>query len=292
MSTKPIPTQVASRKKITVRTLQQRKEDGQPIVMVTAYDYTAALLVEQADIDVILVGDSLGMVMLGYRSTVRVTMDEMLHHCRAVARGSETPLLVGDLPFLSYRVTPEEALRNAGRLLAEGRMEAVKLEGGQEVAGTVERIVQAGIPVAGHIGLTPQSVNVLGYRAQGRTADTARQLLQDARALQESGCAALVLEAIPERLAAHISLSLAIPTIGIGAGSACDGQVLVFHDLLGLYDRLSPRFVKQYADVGGTIRGALNDYAAGVRSRHFPGPEHTYSIPDDEWQAFLASDEQ
>lgn len=288
MSTEPAnkPSPAA---KVTIRTLQQRKEAGQPITMITAYDYTSALMIERTEIDVILVGDSLGMVILGHESTLPVTMDDMIHHCRAVARGSTRPLLVGDLPFLSYQVTPEEALRNAGRLLAEGHMEAVKLEGGEAIAPTVTRLVQAGIPVIGHLGLTPQSVNVLGYRAQGRNADAAQTLLWDAQILEQSGCAALVLEAVPDRLATYISESLRIPTIGIGAGNGCDGQVLVLHDMLGMFDRMQPRFVKRYAEVGQMMQTAINEYVSDVRSRAFPGKEHTYNISTDEWKAFLAA---
>ncbi|MBX2996866.1 MAG: 3-methyl-2-oxobutanoate hydroxymethyltransferase [Caldilineaceae bacterium] len=287
MSTQTTAAPKSTRSKITVRTLQQRKDAGQPITMITAYDYTSAVLADGADIDVLLVGDSLGMVVLGYESTVQVTMDEMIHHCKAVARGSRTSLLVGDLPFLSYQITPEEALRNAGRLLSEGHMEAVKLEGGIAMAATIERIVTAGIPVVGHIGLTPQSVNLLGYRAQGRTAKAARRLLDDALAVERAGCSAIVLEAVPDRLAAHISQQLTIPTIGIGAGNGCDGQVLVYHDMLGLFDRMQPRFVKQYATLAAPIQDALRSYAREVRDRSFPGAEHTYAIPDDEWNAFL-----
>lgn len=287
MSTEPIAPAKTDRSKITVRTLQQRKDAGRPITMVTAYDYSNAVIIEQTAVDAILVGDSLGMVVLGYDSTVEVTMADMLHHCRAVARGSHTPLLVGDLPFLSYQVSPEEALRNAGRLLAEGHMEAVKLEGGRTVALTVQRIVDAGIPVIGHIGLTPQSVNRLGYRAQGRTAQAARRLLEDARILEESGCSAIVLEAVPARLATAISQALTIPTIGIGAGNGCDGQVLVFHDMLGLFDRMQPRFVKRYATLNAQIAAAIDQYAQEVQARTFPAAEHTYGMPDDEWDDFF-----
>ena len=288
MSTESTVTSQSKRTKVTVRTLQQRKEAGQPITMITVYDYSSAVVVEQTGIDAILVGDSLGMVMLGYESTVQVSMEEMLHHCKAVARGSRTPLLVGDLPFLSYQVTTEEALRNAGRLLAEGHMEAVKLEGGRAVAPTIERLVEAGIPVIGHLGLTPQSINLLGYRAQGRTAQAARRLWEDARLLEERGCSAIVLEAVPERLGAYISRSLTIPTIGIGAGSGCDGQVLVFHDMLGLFERLQPRFVKRYAMLNEQMRDAIGHYVEEVQARMFPGPEHTYGMPDEEWDAFVA----
>lgn len=288
MSTEPVAPTQSKRSKVTVRTLQQRKQAGRPITMITVYDYSSAAIVEQSAVDAILVGDSLGMVVLGYASTLQVSMDEMLHHCKAVARGSRTPLLVGDLPFLSYQVTPEEALRNAGRLLTEGHMEAVKLEGGQRVAATVTRLVEAGIPVIGHLGLTPQSVNLLGYRAQGRTAQAARRLLDDARILQEGGCSAIVLEAIPARLATHVTQTLTIPTIGIGAGNGCDGQVLVYHDLLGLFDRIPPRFVKRYATLNGEIRAAIDRYVQEVQARAFPTEEHTYSMDDAEWDAFLS----
>ena len=292
MSTEPIAPAQSKRHKITVRTLQQRKQTGRPIAMITVYDYCSAVIVEQTAIDAVLVGDSLGMVVLGYESTLQVSMEEMLHHCKAVARGVRTPLLVGDLPFLSYQVTPEEALRNAGRLLTEGHMEAVKLEGGRSVAATVTRLVEAGIPVIGHLGLTPQSVNLLGYRAQGRTAQAARRLLEDARILQESGCSAIVLEAIPARLATYITQTLTIPTIGIGAGNGCDGQVLVYHDLLGLFDRLQPRFVKRYATLNEEIRSALDHYVQEVQERVFPAPEHTYAMDDAEWDAFVNGREE
>lgn len=277
-----------SRKKITVLDLQKRKEKAVPITMLTTYDYSGAVLVDRAEIDVALVGDSLGMVMMGYDSTIPVTMEEMLHHCRMVARGAHYALRVGDMPFMSYQADKVEALRNAGRFLKEGHMEAVKVEGGQETAEIIRAIVNAGIPVMGHIGLTPQSVYKLGgYRVQGKTAESAQQLLQDAVILQEAGCFSIVLEAIPAAVAAQISQKLHIPTIGIGAGAECDGQVLVYHDMLGLHDKLQPRFVKRYANLAETILTALTAYREDVRARRFPAEEHTYPMGEGEEATFL-----
>lgn len=274
-------------KKVTVLDLQQRKQQGAPITMLTAYDYTGALLVDTAGLDVILVGDSLGMVMLGRESTVSVTMDEMLHHCRAVANGAKRAHLVGDMPFMSYQADEAEAVRNAGRLLKEGGMDAVKLEGGREIATTVRRIVSAGIPVMGHIGLTPQTLSQLGgYRVQGKTAAAAHELLADAEALAEAGCYAIVLEAVPAPVAAAITQLLAIPTIGIGAGAGCDGQVLVYHDLLGLFDRLNPRFVKEYANLRTVILDAFTAYRDDVVAGRFPADEHTYPMDPAEQALF------
>lgn len=281
--------QATAGKKVTLLDLQSKKDQGLPIAMLTAYDYPSALLVDQAGIDVILVGDSLGMVVLGMESTVPVTMDEMLHHCRAVARGARRSSLVGDMPFMSYQADIAEAIRNAGRFLKEGRMDAVKLEGGREVSATVSAIVDAGIPVMGHIGLTPQSASKLGgYRVQGKSAADAMRLLDDALALQEAGCYAIVLEAIPAPVAQAISTRLNIPTIGIGAGPGCDGQVLVFHDLIGLFDRFTPRFVRRYAQVGESISSAVRAFAEDVTSGSFPSSEHTFAIDDNEMQDFLA----
>lgn len=281
------------RKKNTILTFRQKKQERRPITMMTAYDYPTALLVDQAEIDSILVGDSLGMVVLGYENTLPVTMEDMLHHCKAVARGAKTALLVGDMPFMSYQVSPAEALRNAGRFLQEAGMDAVKLEGGRERAETIRTIVEAGIPVMGHIGLTPQSVQQLGgFRAQGRMAEPARKLLEDARILEEAGCFSLVLESIPARLARRVTEQLSIATIGIGAGAACDGQVLVLHDLLGLFDRFTPRFVKRYADLHTAILEALSAYKREVESGVFPQEEHTFSMPDEEWEALLKQLEQ
>lgn len=276
--------------KVTTLTLRQKKERGEPIVMLTAYDYPTALAIDAAGVDAILVGDSLGMAVLGYETTLPVTMEDMLHHCKAVARGAKTALLIGDMPFLSYQVSVAEAVRNAGRFLQEGNMEAVKLEGGRERLDAIRAIVAAGIPVMGHLGLTPQSVHLFGgFRAQGRTAAAAKRLLEDSLLLEEAGCFSLVLESVPARLASLIRQRLTIPVIGIGAGPNCDGQVLVLHDMLGFFERFTPRFVKKYADLSAEIRRAVADYATDVRSRQFPAPEHTIDMSDEEWEAFQQS---
>lgn len=276
------------RKKVTTLALHEKKERGEIISMLTAYDYPTALAMDRAGIDVILVGDSLGMVELGYETTLPVTMEDMLHHCRAVKRGAQFSLLVGDMPFMSYQVSVQEAVRNAGRFLQEAGMDSVKLEGGREVAETARAIVNAGIPVMGHLGLTPQSVHKLGgFRAQGRTAQAARRLVEDAHILEEAGCYSVVLEAVPERVAEVISKRLSIPTIGIGAGAGCDGQVLVTHDLLGLFDRFTPKFVKQYATLHAEMLRAFAHYKADVESRAFPGTEHTYPMDKKEFEMFL-----
>lgn len=282
-----------TRRKTTILDLQAKKRQGEPITMLTAYDYSGGLLVDRAGIDLILVGDSLGMVMLGLESTVPVTMEEMLHHCRAVARGARFPFLVGDMPFMSYEAGPRQAVRNAGRFLKEGGMDGVKLEGGAQVAGTAAAITRAGIPVMGHIGLTPQSASKLGgFRVQGKTAASARQLLADALALQEAGAFSVVLEAVPAPVAAAISERLTVPTIGIGAGPGCDGQVLVYHDLLGLFDRFTPRFVRQYANLQETIGAALAQFRDDVVARRFPTEEHIYEMDEAELAAFLQELEQ
>lgn len=276
------------RPKVTTSTFRKKKAAGQPITMLTAYDYATALAADRAGIDSLLVGDSLGMVVLGYETTLPVTMEDMLHHCKAVARGASNPLLIGDMPFMSFQVSVEEAVRNAGRFLQEAGMDAVKLEGGQERAEAVRAITQAGIPVMGHLGLTPQSVNVFGgFRAQGKKAEAARTLVENALALQEAGCFALVLEAIPQRLAGLVSERLEIPTIGIGAGLPCDGQVLVSHDLLGLFDRFTPRFVKQYAQLHETLTEAFNQYRDDVEKKKFPADEHSIDMADEEWERLL-----
>jgi 3-methyl-2-oxobutanoate hydroxymethyltransferase len=269
---------------MTIRALQAKKQKGEVISMLTAYDYPTALALERAGIDAILVGDSLGMVVLGYETTLPVTMDDMLHHCKAVSRGARLPLLIGDMPFLSYQVSVAEAVRNAGRFLQEGGMDAVKLEGGRDRLDAIRAIVSAGIPVMGHLGLTPQSIHQLGgFRAQGKTAPAARRLLEDALLLQEAGCFALVLESVPARLATLISGKLLIPTIGIGAGAGSDGQVLVTHDLLGLFDRKSPRFSRRYADLYQVMETAFRQYIADLDHCVFPGSEHTTDMPDEEW---------
>ena len=276
-----------SRKKISILDLQAKKRRGEPITMLTAYDFTGALMVDRAEIDSILIGDSLGMVVMGLDSTVPVTMDEMLHHCRAVARGATYAHLIGDLPFMSYQADVSEAVRNAGRLMKEGYVDSVKLEGGREMSATVRAIVAAGIPVMGHIGLTPQSLSKLGgFRAQGRTAEAAQRLLEDALALEEAGCYAIVLEAVPAPVSATISQRLRIPTIGIGAGPECDGQVLVFHDVLGLYDRIQPRFVKEYARLQQPIIDAFVSYREDIIHHRFPTAEHSFSMGAEELEAF------
>jgi len=278
------------RKKVTVLSLAARKRRREPITMLTAYDYTGALLVDAAGIDVILIGDSLGMVVMGLNTTIPVTMEEMLHHCRAVARGATYAHLVGDMPFLSYQADAREAVRNAGRFLKEGMVDSVKLEGGREMVETVRAIVAAGIPVMGHIGLTPQSVSKLGgFRTQGKTAAAARRLVDDALALEEAGCYAVVLEAVPAPVAAAISERLRIPTIGIGAGPSCDGQVLVYHDVLGLFDKLQPTFVKEYAQLRGPIVEAFTAYREDVIAGRFPAEEHTFPMSPDELAAFQKS---
>jgi 3-methyl-2-oxobutanoate hydroxymethyltransferase len=256
--------------------------------MLTAYDYAMAMIVDRAGIDSILVGDSLGMVMLGYENTLPVTMDVMIHHCKAVARGARYALLIGDMPFMSYQVSVQDAVRNAGRFLQEGGMDAVKLEGGRERLAAIEAIVGIGIPVQGHLGLTPQSVHKLGgFRPQGKTAVAARRMLEDALALQQAGCFSLVLESIPARLGSLISEKMEIPTIGIGAGPGCDGQVLVIHDLLGLFDRFTPRFVKKYANLSEEMMGAFTAYIEDVKAGAFPAQAHTVEMPDEEWEMLL-----
>jgi 3-methyl-2-oxobutanoate hydroxymethyltransferase len=276
------------RKKVTTLTLRRKKQAGAPISMLTAYDYPTALIMDQVGIDAILVGDSLGMVVLGYPDTLPVTMEDMLHHCQAVARGAQYAMLIGDMPFMSYQASTQEAVRNAGRFLQQAGMDAVKLEGGRERLETIRAIVSAGIPVMGHLGLTPQSVNQLGgFRPQARKAAAARRLYEDALILQDGGCFSLVLESVPARLAAYLSQRLEIPTIGIGAGAGCDGQVLVSHDLLGLFQRFTPRFVKKYTDLHGEMTRAFRAYIDEVGSRSFPADEHTIDMPDDEWRAFL-----
>lgn len=278
----------AARKKITTLTFRQKKERGELITMLTAYDYPTALAMDKAGVDSILVGDSLGMVVLGYENTLPVTMEEMLHHCRAVSRGAKTALLIGDMPFMSYQVSVEQAVRNAGRFLQEGGMDAVKLEGGRERADAIRAITAAGIPVMGHIGLTPQSIHQLGgFRAQGKTAAAAKRLAEDALLLEEAGCFGIVLESVPARLAELISKRLSIPTIGIGAGNGCDGQVLVTHDLLGLFDRFTPKFVKKYANFHAEMQRAFADYIEDVETRRFPAPEHTVEMDDREWEGLL-----
>jgi 3-methyl-2-oxobutanoate hydroxymethyltransferase len=285
----PKPQLLATnRKKVTTLVFRRMKQRDEPITMLTAYDYPTALAIDQAEIEAILVGDSLGMVVLGYSNTLPVTMEEMLHHCRAVARGSQHALLIGDMPFMSYQAAVSDAVRNAGRFLQEGGMDAVKLEGGRERLDAIQAIVGAGIPVMGHLGLTPQSVNQFGgFRPQAREASAARRLIEDALLLQEAGCFSIVLESVPARLAQLITTKLEIPSIGIGAGGGCDGQVLVTHDMLGLFERFTPKFVKKYANLHAEMGAAFAAYRADVQTRVFPAEEHSVEMPDEEWQAML-----
>ena len=263
----------------TIRQLAQMKRDGNKIPMVTAYDYTAARIADAAGIPIILVGDSLGMVVLGYDSTIPVTMDDMVRHTRMVSRGASDALIVADLPFMAYQVDANEAMRNAGRLMQEGGAHTVKMEGGVAIADTVRRIVDAGAPVMGHIGLTPQSVNALGgYRVQGRTRATARRLLDDAVALQDAGAYSVVLECVPSPLARVITERLTIPTIGIGAGPDCDGQVQVFHDMLGLFPDFLPKHARRYANLSDDIVSAFRQYADDVRAGDFPAESESFTM--------------
>ncbi len=267
---------------VTTATIRRLKAEGRPITMLTAYDYSMAKVVDDAGIDMILVGDSLGNVILGYDSTLPVTMDDMIHHVKAVCRGVCRAMVVADLPFMSYEVSVEEALRNAGRFLKETSARSVKLEGGREVADAVRAIVNAGIPVVGHLGLTPQSVHQMGgYRVQGKDEATAKKLISDARVLEDAGVFCIVLECVPSPLAKLVTESLSVPTIGIGAGPYCDGQVLVIHDMLGLYPRQAPKFVKKYVNLSEGIADALKQYKEEVISRAFPGPEHSFGMSEE-----------
>ncbi len=271
------------RKKVTIAGLQAKKDAGQPITMMTAYDYPSACLVDEAGMDTILVGDSLGMVVLGYDSTVPVTMDEMIHHCKAARRGTSKAFLIGDMPFMSYQANLDTAVENAGRFIKEAGCDAVKLEGGSDMAPVVRAVVRAGIPVCAHIGLTPQTATMLsGFRVQGKDAESARAMVQSAKDLEEAGAFMIVMECIPDALAARITRELRIPTIGIGAGVECDGQVLVYHDLVGLFERFTPKFVKQYVNLSPLIREALQTYKAEVEQRTFPGPEHSFAMKAEE----------
>jgi 3-methyl-2-oxobutanoate hydroxymethyltransferase len=265
---------------IRISHLQKKKHAGQKISMLTAYDATMANLLDRAGIDVLLVGDSLGTVILGYETTLPVTLDAVIHHTRAVVRGARRALVVADMPFLSFQTSPSDAVRNAGRILQEGGAAAVKLEGGLPIADTVRRLTEIGIPVMGHLGLTPQSVHALGgYRAVGKTLSEAQAILEGALALEQAGAFAVVLESIPSSVAAEVTNRLSIPTIGIGAGPACDGQVLVSYDAFGLFDAFVPRFVKQYARLGDAIIQATKEYIDDIEAGRFPGPEHTLSVP-------------
>lgn len=265
---------------VTVSTFLKMKAEGKKISMITAYDYTTARLVDESGIDSILVGDSLGNVMLGLGDTVSVTMEDMIHHGAAVARGTKNALVVVDMPFMSYQSSVYDAVVNAGRLMKEARANAVKLEGGVEVADRIRAIVDCQIPVCAHIGLTPQGINALGgFKVQGKTADSARKLLEDAHAVEEAGAFAVVLEAIPAELAERVSAELTIPTIGVGAGAGCDGQVLVNQDMLGMFHDFTPKFVRRFAEVGDVMLDAYRAYDAAVKDGTFPAAEHTYAAP-------------
>lgn len=268
--------------KNTVATLQQQKLDGDKITMLTAYDYSTAKLVDECGVNTILVGDSLGMVMLGYEDTISVTMEDMIHHTAAVTRGAKNALVVGDMPFMSYQTSVYDAVVNAGRLMKEGRCQAVKLEGGASVCPQIKAITEASIPVVAHIGLTPQSVNAFGgFKVQGKSEADARRLIEEAKAVEAAGAFAIVLECIPAKLAKLITESVSIPTIGIGAGADCDGQVLVYQDMLALFSDFKPKFVKHFANAGEVMKQGFTDYIKEVKEGTFPAAEHTFKIADD-----------
>lgn len=268
--------------KNTVTTLQKQKINGDKITMLTCYDYSTAKLIEQAGIETVLVGDSLGQVVLGYPDTISVTMEDMIHHTAAVSRGLESTFLIADLPFMSYQTSDYDALVNAGRLMKEGHSNAVKLEGGVKRRSTIEKIVSAGIPVCAHIGLTPQSVNALGgFKIAGKSEEAAKNLLEDAKAVEEAGAFMVVLECVPAALAKKITESISIPTIGIGSGADCDGQVLVYQDMLGMFTDFVPKFVKHFSNVGQVMTEAFEQYRNQVKAKQFPAAEHTYKIEDE-----------
>ena len=267
--------------KNTVSTLKEMKQKGDKITMLTCYDYSMAKLMDSAGINTLLVGDSLGMTILGYEDTLSVTMEDMIHHTAAVARGAKDALVIGDMPFMSYQVSVEEAVRNAGRLMKEGRAGMVKLEGGASVCPQIEAIVKASIPVCAHLGLTPQSINMFGgFKVQGKSAEAAKQILEDAKAIEEAGASMVVLEGIPTKLAQIITQTLSIPTIGIGAGQFCDGQVLVYQDMLGMFSDFKPKFVKVFANTGEFMKNAFTDYINEVKAGSFPTEEHSYKVDD------------
>lgn len=268
--------------KNTSVTFKESKKSGEKLTMLTAYDYTTAKLLDESGVDSILVGDSLGMVVLGYDDTLSVTMEDMIHHSAAVARGAKNALVITDMPFMSYQTSVYDAVVNAGRLVKEGKAQAVKLEGGIEFCEHIKAIVKASIPVCAHIGLTPQSINAFGgFKVQGKGKEEAQRLLDEARAVEEAGAFAVVLECVPAKLAKKISESISIPTIGIGAGAGCDGQVLVYQDMLAMYSDFKPKFVKQYAQVGSVMKDAFRQYIDEVKSGAFPSEEHTFKIDDD-----------
>lgn len=268
-------------KKVTVSHFQTAKAEGEKIAMLTAYDYATAKLMDEAGVDSLLVGDSLGMVMLGYENTLQVTMDDMIHHSKAVVRGAKRALVIADMPFLSYHISVEESVKNAGRFIQEAGVTAVKLEGGYNVLPQIKAIIAAQIPVVGHLGLTPQSVNLMGgFKVQGKTEADARKLIDEALALEAAGVFAIVLECVPAKLATLVSEKLSIPTIGIGAGAGCDGQVLVYQDMVGMYEDLKPKFVKTYAEAGKMIKEAVSQYSQEVKSSAFPEEQHSFKLAD------------
>ena len=270
------------RMKNTVVTIQKAKENKEKVTMLTAYDYSMAKLIDEAGIEMILVGDSLGMVMLGYGDTLSVTMEDMIHHTRAVARGVKNAMVVADMPFLSYQTSVYDAVCNAGRLMKEGRAQAVILEGGREFAEHIRAITNASIPVVGHLGLTPQSLNAFGgFKVQGKTQEAAQKLLEDARIIEEAGAVAVVLECVPAKLASLVTEKIHIPTIGIGAGAGCDGQVLVYQDMLAMFGDFKPKFVKRFGEIGTQMKEAFQKYSEEVKAGTFPAEEHTFKIEDD-----------
>ncbi|RLB06807.1 MAG: 3-methyl-2-oxobutanoate hydroxymethyltransferase [Deltaproteobacteria bacterium] len=274
--------------KVTISYLIEKKKKGKKITMVTAYDYPSARMLDEVGIDTILVGDSVGMVVLGYESTIPVTMEEMIHHCKAVSRAVKRSFIIGDMPFMSYQVSVEKAIENAGRFIKEGGCDAVKLEGGSEVAHIVKAIVDMGIPVCAHIGLTPQRATMLsGYKVQGKDIETAKYLIRSAKDLEKAGAFMIVMECIPDILADIITKQVSIPTIGIGAGKDCDGQVLVYHDILGLFEKFVPKFVKQYANLAVQIKDALKRFKNEVESGEFPKPEHSFHMDPEEAKKLL-----
>lgn len=268
--------------KNTVTTFKDAKKQGKKLTMLTAYDYSTAKLFDEAGVDSMLVGDSLGMTMLGYDSTLPVTMEDMIHHTKAVVRGAKNALVVGDMPYMSYHLSVQQAVENAGRFIKEAGAQAVKLEGGAAFCPEIEAMTRASIPVVGHLGLTPQSINAFGgFKVQGKSEEAARKIIEDAQALEAAGAFAIVLECVPAKLAEIITAKVAVPTIGIGAGAGCDGQVLVYQDMLGMYDNFTPKFVRKFAEVGAMMKQGVQEYCAAVQDSSFPATEHTFKIDEE-----------
>jgi len=280
---------VPNQEKVTISELHKKYQAGEKLTMVTAYDYPTSLLVDRAGMDIVLVGDSVAMTVLGHSNTLPVTMEEMIIFTKAVTRACRRPFVIGDMPYMSYQISVEEAIRNAGRFMGEAGTDAIKLEGGRNVSDRVEAIIRAGIPVMGHIGLTPQSVSMMsGFKVQGRTGEAAKNLLDDALALEQAEVFAILLELVPDRVAKVITERLSIPTVGIGAGIDCSGQALIFHDLIGLFEVFTPKHVKQYADISGAIETALKQYVEDVHAQRFPETAQSFTISDEEFQQFMA----